>query len=88
MNQLKIAFIHPDLGIGGAEQLVVNLAIALKSQGHYVKLYTPYHDRNHCFPETIDGTLDVEVRGNLIPAKIAGIKTLSITIRKIHCILC
>ena len=24
---LRVAFIHPDLGIGGAEQLMVNLAL-------------------------------------------------------------
>ena len=29
----KIAFIHPDLGIGGAEQLVVNLCLAAKQNG-------------------------------------------------------
>lgn len=69
-NNLRIAFIHPDLGIGGAEQLVVNLAVALKNKGHYVKIYTPYHNPAHCFKETIDGTLDVEVRGNLFPREI------------------
>ena len=31
---LKIAFIHPDMGIGGAEQLVINLALALQFKGH------------------------------------------------------
>jgi hypothetical protein len=25
----KVAIIHPDLGIGGAEQLIINLALAL-----------------------------------------------------------
>lgn len=66
-EKLRIAFLHPDLGIGGAEQLVINLAVALKKKGHYVKIYTPYHDRSHCFEETINGTLDVEVRGSLFP---------------------
>jgi len=37
-----------------------------------VKIYTPYHDKKHCFKETIDGTLEVEVRGNLFPASICG----------------
>ena len=27
----KIAFVHPDLGIGGAEQLVVNLCLAARA---------------------------------------------------------
>ena len=71
-DQLRIAFIHPDLGIGGAEQLVVNLAIALKNKGHYVKIYTPYHNKSHCFKETQDGTIDVEVRGSCFPSHIGG----------------
>mmetsp|Transcript_82621 Transcript_82621/g.96616 ORF Transcript_82621/g.96616 Transcript_82621/m.96616 type:complete len:420 (+) Transcript_82621:26-1285(+) len=67
---LRIAFIHPDLGIGGAEQLVVNFALALQNKGHYVKIYTPFHDPKHCFKETIDGTLNVEVRGSIFPREI------------------
>jgi alpha-1,3/alpha-1,6-mannosyltransferase len=34
MKKLRVAFIHPDLGIGGAEQLVVNLALSLIREGH------------------------------------------------------
>lgn len=30
-QKLRIGFIHPDLGIGGAEQLIVNMAVALKN---------------------------------------------------------
>ena len=46
-KKLRIGFLHPDLGtriyfciymisqgIGGAEQLVINLAISLKNKGH------------------------------------------------------
>eukprot|EP01017_Pseudomicrothorax_dubius_P018577 TRINITY_DN2053_c0_g1_i1.p1 TRINITY_DN2053_c0_g1~~TRINITY_DN2053_c0_g1_i1.p1 ORF type:complete len:341 (+),score=82.83 TRINITY_DN2053_c0_g1_i1:37-1059(+) len=69
-DKMRIAFLHPDLGIGGAEQLVVNLAVALQKKGHRVKIYTPFHDPNHAFKETTDGTLDVEVRGNLFPRAI------------------
>ena len=71
-DQLRIAFIHPDLGIGGAEQLVISLAVALQNKGHYVKIYTPYHDPSHCFKETTDGTLNVEVRGSCFPRHIFG----------------
>lgn len=67
---LRIAFIHPDLGIGGAEQLVVNFALALQNKGHYVKIYTPFHDPKHSFKETNDGTLNVEVRGSIFPREI------------------
>lgn len=54
-DKLRVAFIHPDLGIGGAEQLVVNLALALIKQGHEAVIYTPYHNKS--FPETHDGTI-------------------------------
>jgi singapore isolate B (sub-type 7) whole genome shotgun sequence assembly, scaffold_11 len=40
MSTLKIAFLHPDLGIGGAERLVVDAAVALKQKGHDVTMYS------------------------------------------------
>jgi alpha-1,3/alpha-1,6-mannosyltransferase len=66
----SIAFIHPDLGIGGAERLVVDAATHLRRAGHRVVLFTSHHDRSHCFDETIDGRLDVRVYGGLIPLHI------------------
>lgn len=53
---MRVLFLHPDLGIGGAERLVCDAAKALKSKGHKVSFFTTYHDPNHCFPETRDGT--------------------------------
>lgn len=38
-KKLKIAILHPDLGIGGAERLVVDAGIALKNEGNDVQLY-------------------------------------------------
>lgn len=35
---LAIAFIHPDLGLGGAERLVVDAALELSARGHAVSL--------------------------------------------------
>ena len=46
---LRVAFIHPDLGIGGAEMLIMNFALALQKEGHTVRIYTPHHDKEHCF---------------------------------------
>lgn len=83
---LRIAFIHPDLGIGGAEQLVVNYAVALQKKGHYVKIYTPFHDPTHCFKETRDGTIDVEVRGSIFPREI--LKRFTALCAMIRMILC
>ncbi|KAF9115076.1 Alpha-1,3-mannosyltransferase-like protein [Mortierella sp. AM989] len=70
---LRIAFIHPDLGIGGAERLVVDAAVGLQSCGHNVVMYTSHHDPKHCFEETRDGTLTVHVGGNtIVPRTILG----------------
>jgi alpha-1,3/alpha-1,6-mannosyltransferase len=49
---MKIAFIHPDLGIGGAERLVVDAAVGLEKLGHEVDIFTSHHDVSHCFEET------------------------------------
>mgnify|MGYP002411326379 CR=1 FL=1 len=49
---------HPTMRIGGAEQLVVNLALALIREGHQATIYTPEHLKDS-FPETLDGTIPV-----------------------------
>ncbi|KAJ7445826.1 mannosyltransferase [Mycena galericulata] len=56
---LRVAFIHPDLGIGGAERLVVDAAIGLQALGHQLVIYTSHHDPKHCFEETRNGQLAV-----------------------------
>lgn len=64
--------LHPDLGIGGAERLVVDAAVALQRAGHTVHVYTSHHDRSHCFAETRDGTVAVTVYGDWLPRHIFG----------------
>ncbi|GJQ14593.1 hypothetical protein GpartN1_g6384.t1 [Galdieria partita] len=59
MKQHKVVFIHPDLGIGGAERWVVDAAMAVLQKGYDVKIYTASWDPNRCFPETKDGTLKI-----------------------------
>ncbi|PLB44308.1 alpha-1,3-mannosyltransferase alg-2 [Aspergillus steynii IBT 23096] len=69
----NVIIIHPDLGIGGAERLIIDVALALQSRGHRVTVYTSHRDTSHCFEEARDGTLDVRVRGNTVfPAHLAG----------------
>lgn len=65
-----MAILHPDLGIGGAENLIINVAMALEMKGYKVKIYTPHFDPNRCFEECKQ--LDIEVRGNLFPRTIFG----------------
>jgi alpha-1,3/alpha-1,6-mannosyltransferase len=51
----SIVFFHPDLGIGGAERLVVDAAVGLKNRGHKVTIFTSHCDKQHCFDEARDG---------------------------------
>ncbi|GAV04407.1 hypothetical protein RvY_14689 [Ramazzottius varieornatus] len=71
-KSLDVVFVHPDLGIGGAERLIVDAAVALQSKGHNVRIVTSHHDPKHCFVETRDGTLDVTVVGDWLPRNIFG----------------
>lgn len=66
----KIFFLHPDLGIGGAERLVVDAALALKNSGHDVSFYTNHYDTSHCFEET--KSLPVNIVGSWIPRSFLG----------------
>lgn len=68
----KVVFVHPDLGIGGAERLVVDAALALQQKGHSVHIVTSHHDSNHCFQETRDGTIPVTVYGDWLPRNLFG----------------
>ncbi|CDO92126.1 unnamed protein product [Kluyveromyces dobzhanskii CBS 2104] len=71
-RQRKVAFIHPDLGIGGAERLVVDAAAGLQNAGYDVTIYTSHCDKTHCFEEIKNGTLRVEVFGDSLPTQILG----------------
>ncbi|KAK9466368.1 hypothetical protein V1512DRAFT_263465 [Lipomyces arxii] len=83
---MKVAFIHPDLGIGGAERLVVDAAVGLQSLGHSVIIYTSRCDRTHCFEEIRDGILNVVVKGDtIVPRTIFGrFAILCAILRQLH----
>ena len=66
----SVAILHPDLGIGGAEQLILNIAQSLKKRGYRVVIYTPFFDPNRCLEEA--KTIDVQVRGSWFPQSICG----------------
>lgn len=86
LTKLRIAFLHPDLGIGGAERLVVDAAVGLQKRGHQVEIFTSSHNPTRCFQETKDGTLKVNVWGNSIfPRALANrfITVLAI-LRQLH----
>jgi hypothetical protein len=56
MQGYDIAIVHPDLGLGGAERLIVDAATALQRKGHRVTVFTSHHDKAHAFPETTTGS--------------------------------
>ncbi|XP_044149899.1 alpha-1,3/1,6-mannosyltransferase ALG2 [Bufo gargarizans] len=68
----SVLFIHPDLGIGGAERLVVDAALALKSRGCQVQVWTAHYDVNHCFSETLDSGIPIRCCGDWLPRSIFG----------------
>uniref|UniRef100_A0A7S0YAY3 Alpha-1,3/1,6-mannosyltransferase ALG2 n=1 Tax=Polytomella parva TaxID=51329 RepID=A0A7S0YAY3_9CHLO len=66
---MKVAFIHPDLGLGGAERLIVDAATELAQRGHSVEIHTAFYDPNRCFKETLTeiGGFEVHVSGAWFP---------------------
>ncbi|KAI9744883.1 MAG: Alpha-1,3-mannosyltransferase-like protein [Claussenomyces sp. TS43310] len=85
----RVVFFHPDLGIGGAERLVVDAAVGLQNRGYHVTIFTSYCDPQHCFDEARDGTLDVRVRGaSIVPSSIfSRFSILCAILRQLHLML-
>jgi len=71
-RRLRVAFLHPDLGLGGAERLIVDAAVELVARGHAADIYTPHHDRRRCFHETTSGAFGVHVAGGWLPRTLGG----------------
>jgi len=70
---VRVVFLHPDLGIGGAERLVVDCSLALQARGHTTTLLTAHHDPSHCFAETRPGgPCQVLCRGDWLPRALWG----------------
>lgn len=72
MPRRKVAFLHPDLGIGGAERLVLDVASALSKQGNEIIFLTNHFDKNHAFEELKNGEYPIEVYGDWLPRSIFG----------------
>ncbi|XP_037092561.1 alpha-1,3/1,6-mannosyltransferase ALG2-like [Pollicipes pollicipes] len=85
---MRVVFLHPDLGIGGAERLVVDAGLALQRRGHHVSYVTAHHDRRHCFPETLD-RLPVRVCGGWLPGSVCGrLRAFCVYLRMVYAALC
>ena len=68
---MRVAFVHPDLGIGGSERLIVDAALSLQMRGHKVHIFTSHHNPQHAFSET-NTLLDVTCRGSFFPRHLFG----------------
>uniref|UniRef100_A0A8C9RN38 Alpha-1,3/1,6-mannosyltransferase ALG2 n=2 Tax=Scleropages formosus TaxID=113540 RepID=A0A8C9RN38_SCLFO len=71
-RMVRVVFLHPDLGIGGAERLVVDAAMALRSRGCSVQIWTAHYNPQHCFSETLDPDLPVVCVGDWLPTSVFG----------------
>ncbi|XP_006863256.1 PREDICTED: alpha-1,3/1,6-mannosyltransferase ALG2 [Chrysochloris asiatica] len=61
----SVLFLHPDLGVGGAERLVLDAALALRTRGCDVQIWTTHYDPGHCFAESRE--LPVHCAGDWLP---------------------
>ncbi len=69
-RKLRVAFVRPGLGIGGAERLVVDAALELDARGHEVTLYVG--DRQEAqLDEVRAGRVRVVAVGRRLPAHVA-----------------
>lgn len=68
----KVTFIHPDLGIGGAERLILDVAIALSRQNVQVSFVTNHFNEDHAFEELKQKQFPVHVIGSWLPHGIFG----------------
>ncbi|KAH8740500.1 ALG-2 like mannosyltransferase [Cryptosporidium ryanae] len=90
----RVAVVHLDCGIGGAEQLMVLASLALQipsSQDEKIELtmFTSNHDKLHSFSATNDGRVNVKVYGGWIPRSAFGYGTALFSyIRMIYTSIC
>ena len=67
---MRVLIVHPDLGVGGAERLIVDAALAIKGANNEVTLLTNHYDPSRCFEDTRG--LDIIVSASWLPRHIAG----------------
>ncbi len=66
-RSLRIGFVHPQLGVGGAERLVLDAASSLQQAGHRVTIFTSRHNRD----QSLNRAIEVRTYGDFIPLDIA-----------------
>lgn len=74
IRDMRVAFVHPDLGLGGAERLVVDAAMSLRSLGHTCEIFTPFQNPARTFREVAppDPIISVTIINTRIPRTFLG----------------
>ncbi|THD27561.1 putative dolichyl-P-Man:GDP-Man1GlcNAc2-PP-dolichyl alpha-1 3-mannosyltransferase [Fasciola hepatica] len=68
----RVVFLHPDLGIGGAERLIVDAAVAVNQSGYQVKMITNHYEPTHAFEETQKSEFNVISVADWFPRSVYG----------------
>jgi len=71
-KRLKIAFIHPDLCIGGAERLIIDTAIDMQNMGHKVVIFTSRYSNDYCFKNLQYVNINIREYGGKLPLNVKG----------------
>lgn len=66
---MNVAFFHPDLGIGGAEKLLVDAAVYIMTHNtgkacNSVGIFTLYYDPKRCFEASSKTPLECQLACN------------------------
>lgn len=64
---MRVAFVHPDLGLGGAERLIVDAALALDDLNHECTIFTPFLHPTRTFSEVAPPNPKVNVAVVSVP---------------------
>jgi alpha-1,3/alpha-1,6-mannosyltransferase len=66
-RSLRIGFVHPQMGVGGSERLVLDAAACLQQAGHRVTIFTSRNNREHSLDGAIGGAVKVRTYGDFLP---------------------
>jgi alpha-1,3/alpha-1,6-mannosyltransferase len=69
-HPLRIAFVHPELGIGGSERLVIDAATCLRQAGHRVTVFISRQNKR-ALSEGLGQTLEIRSHGGFLPVHVA-----------------
>ncbi|CAD5229355.1 unnamed protein product [Bursaphelenchus okinawaensis] len=64
---MKVTFLHPDFGVGGAERLVLDAAIAFDQNGHQIEIVTNQFSETHCFSDALKFKDSIIVTAQWVP---------------------